>query len=136
MQTEMEELIEGICSAYKDFSQKQAEIASHLEVIASEDIQRSVSQAQPLPELSEGPDEVLFFPDPSATSLFGCKHESSARNIGACSSPYIQGIGIASIFLIGNGPVEKGACDMQRGTIANTPKPDLNSFRLCQQPFA
>ena len=58
MQGEMEELIESICATYKDFSQKQAEIASHLECVASEAVQRGLVQAEPLPELSEGPDEV------------------------------------------------------------------------------
>ena len=59
MQAEMEELIEGICSTYKDFSQKQADTASLLDCIAAEELQRGSTESEPLPELEEGPDEVL-----------------------------------------------------------------------------
>ena len=60
MQAEMEELIEGICSTYKDFSQKQADTASLLDCIAAEELQRGSAVLETLPELEEGPDEVLY----------------------------------------------------------------------------
>ena len=60
MQAEMEDLIEGICSTYKDFSQKQADTASLLDCIAAEELQRGSAEMDPLPELEEGPDEVLL----------------------------------------------------------------------------
>ena len=56
-------MIESVCATFKDFSQKQAEIRAHLECIASEETERLSSDLEPLPELSEGPDEVcLRFP--------------------------------------------------------------------------
>ena len=65
MQVEMEELIEGICSTYKDFSQKQADTASLLDCVAAEELQRASAKMDPLPELEEGPDEVGLLLQPS-----------------------------------------------------------------------
>ena len=58
-------MIDGITSAYKDFSQKQAEVASHLECLAAEAMQRESSPLEPLPQLGTGPDEVIPHSIPS-----------------------------------------------------------------------
>lgn len=62
MLAEVEELIDSICTAHKEFSQRKAEIASHLECLAAEAAQRESTQLEELPELPEGPDEVVFRP--------------------------------------------------------------------------
>ena len=66
-QEEIEELIRSICATYKEFSQKNAEIASHLECIAAEAGQRDrdLHHLDPLPELADGPDEVRLEELPS-----------------------------------------------------------------------
>ena len=69
MQAGLKELIEGICTTYKDFSQKQADTASLLDCIAAEELQRGSATMDPLPELEEGPDEVNLLLQSSRGSL-------------------------------------------------------------------
>jgi len=55
-------VIEDITSIHKEFSQKHAEVASHLDCLAAEAMQRESNPPDPLPKLGAGPDEVFYSP--------------------------------------------------------------------------
>lgn len=58
MRAELIALIESTSSAFKDFSQQKADIASHLEYLSIELAEQDKSNLEPLPALTEGPDVV------------------------------------------------------------------------------